>query len=61
MDKETLLRLSRNPHYKLSDKQKEELARTQRVQMIQFGEPDLHNQSIPKHDTSFMQKRKSTK
>jgi len=60
MNIETLLKLKNNPHYKLSDKQKAFLNEYERKPMIEFGLPKLHNQSFPKNDTSFVQKRRTT-
>lgn len=51
MNRETLERLARNPHYKLSAKQKEELAKIDRKPMVEFGVPSIHNTDLPIHET----------
>jgi DNA-binding PadR family transcriptional regulator len=56
MNIETLKMLSKNPHYKLTPKQKEELA--ERKPMVEFGVPNLHNNTFEKHETETKKKRK---
>jgi hypothetical protein len=46
MDKETLLKLKKNPHYKMSREQKISLSNLTRRPMIEFG-------SLPKHDNTL--------
>lgn len=51
MNIQTLERLAKNPHYKLSAKQKEELARHKRKPMVEFGVPPIHNTDLDIHET----------
>lgn len=49
MNIETLEKLSQNPHYKLSAKQKEELAKHRMTHAITFGKPQMHDNTIHTH------------
>lgn len=61
MEEKTLKKLKQNPFYKLSDKQKEEASTIDRRPMIEFGSPNLHNQSFEKHETKVYRKNKKQK
>ncbi len=61
MDLATLKKLQRNPHYKLSDKQKKELRDAERKPIKSFGSPETHNAEIPKHEVKVKRSRKSRK
>lgn len=50
MNIETLRRLAQNPHYKLTSKQKAELARYERTTV--FGSVQTHDNNIKLHDTN---------
>ena len=52
MNKTTLARLAKNPHYKLNPKQQEELAGEDRQPMETFGGFDIHDTALPLHPTS---------
>jgi len=54
MNLQTLLRLERNPHYKLSAKQKAELAQLRKKPMVPFGKVPTHNQGINIHDNKVI-------
>ena len=56
-----LLRLSRNPHYKLSDEQKRRLAEINKKPMVEFGVPPIHNKAINMHDTTLSKKARKEK
>lgn len=60
MDKDTLLRLKNNPHYKLSPKQLKELRELEENTNFEFGSPNMHNGDFEKHDTTI-KKTKRTK
>jgi hypothetical protein len=47
MDNNALEKLKKNPHYKMSQKQKQ----ATREEMVEFGKVPLHNQQIQKHPT----------
>ncbi len=51
MDKQTLLKLKNNPHYKLTDKQKALLASFDRKPMVEFGTVKKNSNKFDKHDT----------
>ena len=51
MNIQTLKNLSKNPHYKLSDKQKRQLAEYDRKPMIEFGVMNKHDNTRNIHDT----------
>jgi hypothetical protein len=46
MDIEILRKLSRNPFYRFTEKQKAELAKAE--QALAYGQVPLHNQELPK-------------
>lgn len=53
MNLETLRRLAQNPHYKLTSKQKAELAQhEQKAAVTVFGGVNLHDNSVSIHDTN---------
>lgn len=52
MDQATLKRLSQNPHYKLSAKQRAQLAEEERDPMVTFGEVPRQFGEVPLHKTS---------
>ncbi len=60
MSDETLLKLAKNPHYKMNAEQKNQLARIKAVEkpVVEFGTPDLHNNEFEKHDTKVVKKRR---
>lgn len=51
MNKNTFDRLSQNPHYKMSDKQKEEAAAETRQPMAAFGDFETHPTDLNRHPT----------
>jgi len=61
MNRDTLERLARNPHYKLSAKQKEELAKIDRKPMVEFGVPPIHNTDLPIHETGQETRTRTSK
>lgn len=56
MNRETLLKLKNNPFYKLSAKHQAELDALEGndSKMIAFGDPTLHNQYFPEHQTKIV-------
>ena len=58
MNIQTLKNLSKNPHYKLSDKQKRQLAEYDRKPMIEFGVMNKHNNKMPIHSTGQTKRKK---
>lgn len=58
MNEATLKKLKANPHYKLSQKQREEL---ERPPMVEFGTVPKHNHSIPLHDVSMQRVARTSK
>jgi hypothetical protein len=56
MNIETLKKLERNPHYKLSDKQKKQLRDAERTPMKKL---EIHNTSVPRHEVKITRTRKS--
>lgn len=50
MNYETLEKLAKNPHYKLSKKQVEQL---EKYRAERYLPPVRHSTSVPKHSTSF--------
>lgn len=64
MNLETLERLEANPHYRLNEKQKQELERLRREEvkkpMVEFGVPTIHNTNPELHPTEI-KKVKRTK
>jgi hypothetical protein len=57
MNERILKRLINNPHYKMNKDQKIGLSEIKKKPMIQFGEPNLHNNEFAKHDVSVVKKR----
>ena len=57
MNLHTLKQLAKNPHYKLSDKQKAELATEDRKPMVTFGSVDKHSNKLPVHQTGQRKRR----
>ena len=49
MNYHELLKLKRNPHYKLSDKQKKELAQYENDPVVLFGIVEPHNNKFEQH------------
>lgn len=49
MDRRTLERLKKNPHYKMTPKQEEELAYMEKTPMVSFGKVPTHDNSFDKH------------
>lgn len=60
VDLETLTKLKKNPHYKLSAAQKQQLVEHERKTMIEFGVTPTHDNHFNKHDTK-VKKRKRKK
>lgn len=62
MNKTTLLKLKKNPFYKMNDSEKSELEKLEKESrpIIVFGDLDKHNNRLPIHDT-FQKKRKTKK
>lgn len=58
MNEKTLQKIKKNPYYKMSKDQKIQLSEIERKPMIQFGEPNLHDNSFAKHDVSVVKRRK---
>ena len=64
MNIETLLKLEKNPHYKLNDKQKEMLLRyrqgisIERQPMVEFGVPNIHNSLFQQHPTVLVKRKR---
>lgn len=52
MNKATLEKLAKNPHYKLTPEQEAELGSQNRQPMTAIGEFDRHNTDLPIHPTS---------
>lgn len=53
MNRDTLLKLKNNPHYKLSPKQEAELSNMERPEMMPIGVPETHNVIESHHNQSF--------
>lgn len=58
MNKTTLEKLKKNPHYKISAKQK--VTDEDREELLEFGKPEFHNQHV-KHDFDKVVPRQRTK
>lgn len=63
MNRETLLKLKKNPFYKFTAQQKAELDEIEgnNERMIAFGDPTLHNQYVPTHDVKLGRKKRKCK
>ena len=61
MNIQTLRKLEKNPHYKLSEKQKAELAAARRKPMVEFGSIKKHSNKKPIHDTGQRKRRRVSK
>lgn len=57
MDEYTLKKLQRNPHYKLSDKQRAQLASCRRNPMVDIGTPQIHNNKVEKHPVEMVKRK----
>jgi len=57
----TLEKLKRNPHYKLSQKQLDEYTKETRQPMVEFGGPNVHNDSFAKHEVEVKRKNRKFK
>ena len=53
MDYQTLKKLSQNPHYKLSPKQRVALDGYERPKMVQFGEPEINDNTFSQHEVKL--------
>jgi hypothetical protein len=60
MNDETLLRLSKNPHYRMSASQRRRLEEITRPAMTAFGydEIDTHDTSLPLHPVEIKRRRR---
>jgi hypothetical protein len=61
MDIQTLQKLSKNPHYKLSPAQREQLSQVERKPMVEFGSPNIHVNEFNRHDVEQTFNRKTKK
>ncbi len=59
MNIHTLEKLEKNPHYKMSLKQKAELAKSKRKPMVEFGGIKKHDNKLPIHPTGPKRKRRT--
>ena len=58
----TLRKLKNNPFYKMNSKQKEGMAMIERKPMVEFGSPDIHDNSLDIHPVNVVKiNRKSKK
>ena len=57
MNIQTLKKLAQNPHYKLNDKQKAELAQATRKPMVTFGVINKHDNTKKIHSTGQRKKK----
>ncbi len=57
MNIETLKQLAKNPHYKLSAKQKAELDAVERKPMVTFGSLNTHSNDLPLHNTGEIKQK----
>lgn len=60
MNIETLKKLKKNPHYKLTKEQEELLRKSEVTPVIEFGAPSMHNQIIESHDVKLKRKGRRT-
>ncbi len=51
MEYHALLKLSRNPHYKMNEKQKRKLAEYENDPVVLFGIVDTHSNTFEQHPT----------
>lgn len=60
MNEKTLEKLSTNPHYKMSSKQKNQLAVLKRDQrpVVEFGVPNYHDNEPELHNTKVKKKKR---
>lgn len=61
MQLSTIEKLMKNPHYKLSAKQRQDLADQQRDEMIEFGVPPLHRSGFETHQVQYSPMRRKKK
>lgn len=60
LNQNTLNKLKNNPYYKISAEQGQDPAADRRP-MIEFGEPEKHDSTIPLHNTQFIRRKRTTK